>query len=281
MALQKKISVSVMLVAVVAVATGSLGGAYAQESGMSITATAQDGSDTITLTGRTVPTISDVTIWVEAPENRNVVFVGQVAPDPDGKFEKEIKIGDLWTRDGDYTIHVNRGEASLQKLSVKVRIMDGTTLATDATQSTFGDTMVFQGSSTPEMRGLALTADAMEGSDTITIIGSTDRMQFPITLKVTAPNGNVISVDQASPDADGDFSIDIKTGGNLWSQDGNYTITATQGENANYQDSVQVEILDGLVIPEFGAVAALILAVAIISIIAVSARSRLSIMPKY
>jgi len=281
MALQKKISVSVMLVAVVAVATGSLGGAYAQESGMSITATAQDGSDTITLTGRTVPTISDVTIRVEAPENRNVVFVGQVAPDPDGKFEKEIKIGDLWTRDGDYTIHVNRGEASLQKLSVKVRIMDGTTLATDATQSTFGDTMVFQGSGTPEMRGLALTADAMEGSDTITIIGSTDRMQFPITLKVTAPNGNVISVDQASPDADGDFSIDIKTGGNLWSQDGNYTITATQGENANYQDSVQVEIIDGLVIPEFGTIAALVLAAAIASIIAVSARSRLSIMPKY
>jgi len=281
MALQKKISVSVMLVAVVAVATGSLGGAYAQESGMSITATAQDGSDTITLTGRTVPTISDVTIRVEAPENRNVVFVGQVAPDPDGKFEKEIKIGDLWTRDGDYTIHVNRGEASLQKLSVKVRIMDGTTLATDATQSTFGDTMVFQGSGTPEMRGLALTADAMEGSDTITIIGSTDRMQFPITLKGTAPNGNVISVDQASPDPDGDFSIDIKTGGNLWSQDGNYTITATQGENANYQDSVQVEIIDGLVIPEFGTIAALVLAAAIASIIAVSARSRLSIMPKY
>jgi predicted secreted protein with PEFG-CTERM motif len=35
------------------------------------------------------------------------------------------------------------------------------------------------------------------------------------------------------------------------------------------------------VIPEFGAIAALILAVAIISIIAVSAKTRLSIMPKF
>jgi len=35
------------------------------------------------------------------------------------------------------------------------------------------------------------------------------------------------------------------------------------------------------VVPEFGAIAALILAVAIISIIAVSAKSKLNIMPRY
>jgi predicted secreted protein with PEFG-CTERM motif len=42
-----------------------------------------------------------------------------------------------------------------------------------------------------------------------------------------------------------------------------------------------VDILDGTVVPEFGTIAAMILAVAIISIIAISAKSRLSIVPRY
>jgi len=42
----------------------------------------------------------------------------------------------------------------------------------------------------------------------------------------------------------------------------------------------EIEIIGTFVIPEFGTIAAMILAVAIISIIAVSARSRLSIMPR-
>ncbi|RNJ74796.1 MAG: PEFG-CTERM sorting domain-containing protein, partial [Nitrosopumilus sp. D6] len=41
------------------------------------------------------------------------------------------------------------------------------------------------------------------------------------------------------------------------------------------------EVIGTYVIPEFGAIAVIILAVAIISIIAVSARSKLSIMPRY
>jgi predicted secreted protein with PEFG-CTERM motif len=43
----------------------------------------------------------------------------------------------------------------------------------------------------------------------------------------------------------------------------------------------EIEIIGTFVVPEFGTVAALILAVAIISIIAVSARSRLNVLPKY
>ena len=43
----------------------------------------------------------------------------------------------------------------------------------------------------------------------------------------------------------------------------------------------QIEIIGTFVVPEFGTIAAMILAVAIISIIAVSAKSRLSIMPRY
>ena len=43
----------------------------------------------------------------------------------------------------------------------------------------------------------------------------------------------------------------------------------------------KIEILGSHVIPEFGTIAALVLAVAIVSIVAVSARSRLSIIPRF
>jgi predicted secreted protein with PEFG-CTERM motif len=73
----------------------------------------------------------------------------------------------------------------------------------------------------------------------------------------------------------------LTTGGPLWTQDGIYTVTAKQFNDFAYTDSTEVDIKDGLVVPEFGTIAAMILAVAIISIIAVSSKSRLSIMPRY
>ena len=48
-----------------------------------------------------------------------------------------------------------------------------------------------------------------------------------------------------------------------------------------FAGSEQIEIIGTFVIPEFGTIAAMILAVAIISIIAISAKSRLSIVPRY
>ena len=47
------------------------------------------------------------------------------------------------------------------------------------------------------------------------------------------------------------------------------------------EGTTKVEIIGTWAVPEFGAMAAIILAVAIVSIIAVSAKSRLGILPKY
>ena len=127
--------------------------------------------------------------------------------------------------------------------------------------------------------GLSLTAGGMEGSTTIDVSGTTDR-SGDITLTVTAPNGNIVTVSQISPSG-GSFATTITTGGALWSQDGLYTIKAVQGSASNYQVSAEVEVIDGHVIPEFGVIAAMILAVAIVSIIVVTAKTRLSIVPRY
>ena len=66
----------------------------------------------------------------------------------------------------------------------------------------------------------------------------------------------------------------------MWSQDGVYTVTAEQGDATAYQSTVEVDIADGAVIPEFGTVASLVLVIAIASIIVLSAKGRLAITPK-
>ncbi len=42
----------------------------------------------------------------------------------------------------------------------------------------------------------------------------------------------------------------------------------------------EIEIIDSFVVPEFGTIAVMILAVAIVSMVAISAKSRLSIIPR-
>ena len=127
--------------------------------------------------------------------------------------------------------------------------------------------------------GLSIEADAVEGSTTITITG-TASSSGAITLMVIAPNGNVVAVDQLSAGSDGSFSSTIQVGGPLWSQDGVYTINAQQGSAAINKDSVEVEIAEGAVVPEFGTIASLVLVVAITSIVILSAKGRLSFTPR-
>jgi len=68
----------------------------------------------------------------------------------------------------------------------------------------------------------------------------------------------------------------------LWKQDGSYIIKAQQGDsvNTNKIAKIQVDITNGAVVPEFGAIATLVLLVAITSIIIVTAKGRLSTLPK-
>ena len=258
--------------------------AFAQNQGMSITATADKGSDTIMLMGQTISEITDVTIIVTSPSGNNVVAVGQISPD-NGNFDAEFKVGPTWSEDGFYTITASQSvvQNSLYTLNVEVEVINGMVANdTSATESNI-ESDVFMSSDPKETRdrGLEINAEAEMGSDMIEITGTTDRLSTDITLTVVAPNGNIVSIDQVSPGLNGEFTSVLTTGGPLWTQDGIYTVTAKQIDSSAYTDSTEVDIKDGLVVPEFGTIAAMILAVAIISIIAVSAKSRLSIIPRY
>ncbi len=256
---------------------------FAQSLGMSLTAMADEGSDTIMVTGTTASDVTDVTLTVTAP-NGNIVAIDQISPDVNGDFSTEIKVGSGWSADGVYEIKAMQAVVanSLYTLTILVEVNGGMTAETSVTESNLETGGILTTTSTDTRdAGLTISADAVEGSTTIEITGSTDRTNEAITLTVTSPNGNVVSIDQVVPNTNGEFTSVFTTGGPLWKQDGDYTITAYQNDNNRYNASVTVEVIDGTVIPEFGTIAAMILAVAIISIIAISAKSRLSIIPRY
>jgi predicted secreted protein with PEFG-CTERM motif len=281
----RSISLVLMAVAIMSV-TSVHQDAFAKDVGMSLTAVAEEDGTIISVSGETTSNLTDVTLRVISPNGQNVVGVDQVAPDANGEFSTQFNVSN-WTQDGMYQIKANQGTSLLYSITVSVDVNGGMTAETSTTQSsivdnfTAEDALKVTSSSTESVGGLSISANAMEGSDTIEITGQTSKTNQDVTFTVTSPNGNLVSVAQVSPESNGDFATDILVGGPLWSQDGAYTVTAQQGNDSMFTDSVEVEVADGLVVPEFGTIAAMILAVAIISIVAISAKSRLSIVPRY
>jgi len=270
-------SLSIVFLALTIMSVSAIGqNAYAGGSGMSLSA--EGSGATIDVSGTSDRSDLDVTIVLSSDKGIHDVAQTSISG---GSYSASFNVSNL--SDGTYTIAANQGPSSKYNLSVDVDVSDGTSdssvsisniVGAVEEEASVGETVVV----TPA-GGLSLTAGGVEGSTTIDISGTTDR-NGDITLKVTAPNGNIISVSQISPSG-GSFMTTIETGGALWSQDGMYSISAQQGDASNYKTSADVEIVDGHVIPEFGVIAAMILAVAIVSIIVVTAKTKLSIVPRY
>jgi len=267
-------SLSIVFLAVTIMSVSALGqNAYAAGGGMSLSADCSGSSCDIS--GTSDRNDQDVTMKVTA-SNGNIVGVDQLSVS-DGGYSTTLNVSNL---DGTYTVSVNQGSSSKYSLSVCVDVSDGTSTSSASVSNQVAAAEEEAGSvEAVAAGGLTLTASGVEGSTTIDVSGTTDRSD-DITIKVIAPNGNVVAADQISPSG-GSFMTTVETGGALWSQDGMYTISAFQGAASNYQTSAEIEIADGHVIPEFGVIAAMILAVAIVSIIVVTAKTKLSIVPRY
>ena len=267
-------SLSIVLLAVTIMSVSAIGqNAYAGGAGMSLSADCSGSSCDIS--GTTDRSDQDATMVVTAP-NGNIVTVGQLSTSG-GSFSGSINVS-LYD-DGTHKIEVNQGSSSKYSLSVSIDVSGGSSDSSASVSNQVAESEEELAVTTTSAGGLQLTAGGLEGSTTIDVSGTTDR-SGDITLTVTAPNGNIVTVSQISPSG-GSFATTIETGGALWSQDGMYTIKAVQGAASSHQKTAQVEVIDGHVIPEFGVIAAMILAVAIVSIIVVTAKTKLSLVPRY
>ena len=271
-------SLSIVFLAVTIMSVSALGqNVYAAGPGLSLSA--EGSGDTVAISGTTDRNDLDVTVVITA-SNGNKVSIDQLSVSG-GSFSTTWNVSG--SADGTYTIAANQGPSSKYSLSVSVDVSDGTSESSvslsNRSATAEEETVTVEAVEAASPGGLSLTATGVEGSTTIDVSGTTDR-NGDIALTVTAPNGNIISIDQISP-SDGSYATTIQVGGSLWNQDGMYTVSAQQGAASNYKTSAEVEIVDGHVIPEFGVIAAMILAVAIVSIIVVTAKTRLSIVPRY
>ena len=269
-------SLSIVFLALTIMSVSAIGqNAYAGGGGMSLSADCSGSTCSISGTSDR----NDLDVTITASNDLAIVSVAQ-ASISGGSYSTSFNVSN-WD-DGSYTIEANQGTSSKYSISVDVDVSGGSSMSSVSGTTQTEAVVVEETAAATEDEapsGLQLTAGGMEGSTTIDVSGTTDRYG-DITLTVRAPNGNVVAVSQITP-SDGSFSTTIEVGGPLWSQDGMYEISAHQGAASSHQKTASIEIIDGHVIPEFGVIAAMILAVAIVSIIVVTAKTRLSLVPRY
>ena len=213
---------------------------------------------------------ADVTIVVTGP--MGIVQIDQVAVDDHGHFSTTINTASAMMKyDGEYKIKATYGTQDLNHV-VYVNLvggMDAGSLSGHADHEEHHEEVVDLASevdysiSGGHVEGV--TANVNGNSLVVSIHDAEDGGELTITLPsdiITPFNDGTFFVlvnDEESDDA---------------SQYGN-TITVPFDADAS-----TVEIIGTHVVPEFGTIAAIILAVAITSIIVLSAKTRLNIMPK-
>jgi len=87
---------------------------------------------------------------------------------------------------------------------------------------------------------VATDSSSYEASEMISISGSVSDYDesdpfknFDVTLKLVAPNGNIITISQIPLNSDGSYSTFIPAQGPLWKFYGDYTISVSHGSDRN------------------------------------------------
>ena len=206
----------------------------------------------------------------------NMVDVDQIAVDTDGSFSKTIStsIGGLWKETGTYTIMVNYGENSTQ------------------VEFEYGGMMSAGVQTTPEF--------AMEENENTSqsIMIEDHSLDYELTcaeIQSMTPDTEMKSMIIAiKTDCDGELTITLPK--DVIDTDENGFFVLVDGDETNHKassvgefwtltipfsyGSEEIEIIGTFVIPEFGTIAALVLVVAISSILIISAKNKQIFIPR-
>lgn len=206
------------------------------------------------------------------PPFNNIVTVAQATVGPDGKFSTTLNTsGDLWKYDGIYTILATYGgESARAKATVELTggIIKGPSVTCAANE------LAASGQCIPyTITGATVTSARINVGTTSLIINISPSDEGTITLEIPR---RVLDTDATSD------PLFVLVNGEEVESEETATATTRTVTISFGPESEEIEIIGTFAIPEFGAVAALILAVAIISIIAVTAKTRLNVLvPKY
>jgi predicted secreted protein with PEFG-CTERM motif len=233
--------------------------------------TSYNDGDKIIISGRVQDFISDtpITLQIISPIG-NIVKIDQVDLTSDRTFSTPITaVGALWKEAGAYTVKVQYGSK-------------------DRTSET---TFQFAGSSTVPT-GPIMKVDGTDFSVKYSIANGK-----VLGMKIdTASKSLIVSIQTTG---DGSLTVTLPRGlidAKLQGQDGKFAVL-TEGLESDFEETsttatdrtlsipftdgtTQIEIIGTFAIPEFGAIASIVFAIAIVSIITVSAKTRLGFMSR-
>jgi len=276
-----KAHLTVFALSAILIASIGLAPAFGQSSIVVATDKASySEGDTILVTGEVSQLLGGYALSIRmiAP-NGNIVSIDQLTVVADTKFSTNMAAGgSLMKVEGTYTILVQYGDNKNNSATTSFEFGGVTEEPVDQIASTVTDTTVSVG------EGNDLIGYEITGGKLLSIIPDVDSNSLIISIDATDDGSLTLTIPRSVMDAtingdDDDFFVLID--GEEVDFDEITTSTNRTLTIAFPAGAEEIEIIGTFVVPEFGTIAAMILAVAIISIIAISAKSRLSIMPRY
>ena len=264
---------SVLLVALIITGTCFTSQAFAASITVETDSDVYDHSSSITVTGTVDPVDPNevpVIIMVIAP-NGNIAYVDQISLNSDGTFSAEISTaGNLMKDNGTYQIQV-----SYSAVDATTSVELTTTTATAATTGTVGTAETGESIIESAITSGQISYDITCGTVSHFWVNGDDDN---VTVIVDGTDDGILTItlheEIIKPFDDGDFFVMVNGEEIDFIQNGNNLIIPCEA------GTERIEIYGSWAIPEFGVIAGVILAVAIASIIAVSAKSRLTLVPK-
>ncbi len=234
--------------------------------------------ETILVTGEVAQLLGGYGLTITVKSDLAIVYIGQLTVGADKKFSTTIAAGgSLMKNDGTYTITVQYGDNKNNAASTTFEF-GGSTVTPPKDVSEVTDTTVSVSGSS-DLIGYEIT-----GGKLVNIMPDVDANSLIVSIDATNDGSLTLTIPRSVLDAtinggDDDFFVlidgeEVDFEETVSSTDRTLTIAFPAGAE-------EIEIIGTFVVPEFGTIAAMILAVAIISIIAISAKSRLSIIPRY
>ena len=228
-----------------------------------------DHNSTIEITGQ-VGNIRDGTpVTVIVTGSTGVVTIEQITPSSDGSFSLSVNTASpLMKYDGEYKIKATYGDAGIN--DVIVVTLEGGLVKQAPSHSGHEEHH--------EAADLTKQLDYNISGGMVESITATNDDSLLVSIHMAEDNGELtitLSEDIITPFNDGSFFV---------------LVNGEESDDAHQMGdqlmipfdstTTDIEIIGTHVVPEFGTIAMIVLAVAIVSIIAVSAKSRLSVIPR-
>ena len=271
-----------VLLAVFVVAGTGITSAFAAVYDLSIEtdSDAYDHSSIITVTGQIAnidPNYLAVALKVLSP-NGNIAGVAQPEVNSDGSFMGTFNTsGYSWKNNGMYQITATYQTIDVT-ISVEIKDTVGMVAETATAESATASMAETERTSFYEFPEGQIAYDITCSDTSPSFRGNADDDSMVIEIDGTHDGVLTIVLDEEiiKPFEDGTFFVVINGESFFdFTQEGNKLIIPCNAETE------RIEIVGSWAIPEFGTIAVMILVVAIVSIIIVSAKTKLSLVPRY